>query len=139
MSVRIGREDWSNLQPEDVAWVTEWQLASAFPWVPIGPECRVFADPEPDVARKRWRVCLMIGQDRVIVELPLRDLARLIQWCHQVNHIRTLLHPPAWVRASILALQRTLRRGLTRANPLDSMGYSGGEARGSDRGGSGRP
>ena len=46
--MRIGREDWGNLQAEDVAWVTEWQLASAFPWVPIGSESRVFAEPEPD-------------------------------------------------------------------------------------------
>ena len=136
--MRIGREDWGNLQAEDVAWVTEWQLASAFPWVPIGSECRVFAEPEPDLRRQCWRVSLQVGRDLVTVALPLRDVARLVQWCHQIHHIRTLFHPPAWVRASALAIQHKLRRSLARSNPLDSMGYSSGETRGLDRGGPGR-
>lgn len=136
--MRIGREDWHKLQPEDVAWVTEWQLACAFRWVPIGAECSVLASPAPDHPGDGWEVSIRLGQHLVPARLPVRDLARLIRWCHGVQDIRSLLHPPAWVRASMLAVQHSLRVGLGGVNPLNRMGYTDGEARELDRGGPGR-
>jgi hypothetical protein len=136
--VRIGREDWYTLQPEDVAWVTEWQLACAFRWIPIGPECVVSAEPVPDSSQRTWRVGIRLGGELVSVGLPLRDLARLITWCHGVRDLQALLHPPVWVRASMFAVQRVLARRLTGLDPLLRMGYAGSQPSGLDRGNPGR-
>jgi len=136
--VRIGREDWRELLPEDVAWVTEWLLAYAFRWVPIGPETGVYAAPSSDEAGKTWEVSVQVGRDVVPVRLPLRDLARLVHWCHSIRHIGALLHPPVWVRASMHSVQQSLRRSLRNVNPLNRMGYADGEVRGLDRGSPGR-
>lgn len=137
--MRIGREEWRNLLAEDVAWVTEWQLAAAFAWLPVGQETRVYADPGPDESGRWWLVSIRLGQDLVTTRLPTRDLARMIQWCHQIQAVETLLEPPIWVRASILAVQRALRRALNRSNPLDRMGYSGHDTPDHRRGSHGGP
>lgn len=139
MSVRIGREEWRNLLAEDVAWVTEWQLAATFAWLPVGEECRVHAEPGPDESGRWWSVSIRLGQDRVFTRLPTRDLARMIQWCHQIQAVETLLCPPAWVRASILSVQRVLRQALHHTNPLDRMGYAGHELPDRGRGSHGGP
>jgi hypothetical protein len=136
--VRIGREDWPNLHPEDVAWVTEWQLACAFRWVPIGTECGVTAAPAPGPSDQTWDVSIRLGPDTVSAQLPVRDLARLVCWCQEVRDVRSLLQPPAWVRASMLAVQRALRARLSALDPLGRMGYTDGSARDLDRGGPGR-
>lgn len=136
--MRIGREDWRKLLPEDVAWVTEWQLAYAFRWVPIGTECGVLAATAPCESGSEWEITLHVGQDSVMARLPLRDLARLVHWCHGVQQIEALTHPPAWVRASMHSLQRVLGRSLGELNPLYRMGYADGEFRRVDRGGPGR-
>ncbi|MGV3722424.1 MAG: hypothetical protein ACO1SX_16065, partial [Actinomycetota bacterium] len=83
-------------------------------------------------------ITIRVGRDVAISRLPLRDLARLVHWCHGVQHIHSLLHPPAWVRASMHAVQRVLGRSLVTLNPLHQMGYADEEARGLDRGGPGR-
>lgn len=137
--MRIGREEWRNLLPEDVAWVTEWQLAATFPWVPIGRESRTLADPSPDETGRFWKVSIQLGPELIHARLPVRDLARMIQWCHQIQSVETLLFPPSWVRASILAVQRILRRALDRSNPLHRMGYAREELPDRGRGGPGGP
>jgi hypothetical protein len=113
------------LNPEDVAWVTEWQLACAFPWLPLGEESRIEAEPAPDAACCFWGIRIRVGRDLVRARLPLRDLARMVRWCHQVHDLDSLLHPPAWVRASLLAVRRRLHAALDPTDPLCSMGYAG--------------
>jgi len=121
--VRITREDWARLHPSDVAWVTEWQLATAFPWVPIGEESPVSASPEAEREERCWPVRVRAGYGTAHARLPLRDLARVIHWCHRVNR-KGLGRPPAPIRASLQSLREALRQGLAHLDPLDRMGYT---------------
>jgi hypothetical protein len=132
--VRIGREEWMGLHPEDVAWVTEWQLASAFSWVPIGADSPVSPRPYPDRAGGCWTVEIRAGEDVAQVRLPVRDLARLVRWCHMAPAYEALFMPPATVRASIHALRNALRAGLRGLDPLERMGYAVGATRDPDPG-----
>jgi hypothetical protein len=123
--MRIGREDWIKLRPADVAWVAEWQLTTAFPWLPLGKGITVSADDGLDSAGRFWNVTVRSGQETVQVRLPLRDLTRLICWCYRIRHCAALLHPPATIRASLLGLRKALRGPVARLNPLAGMGYQG--------------
>ncbi|MFN3653228.1 MAG: hypothetical protein ACK47B_26905 [Armatimonadota bacterium] len=112
------------LHPDDVAWVVEWQLAQHCRWVPVAGESPVVAAPRPD--GKWWRVRIRAGRASVDVRLPVRDLARVVQWCHRAPDWRTLHHPPALVRPSLVSLRTWLRAALRDLDPLGSMGYSAG-------------
>jgi hypothetical protein len=120
--VRLGCEQWAELSPEDVAWVVEWQLASAFPWLPVQAESRVNASPRPEPDR-RWLVHIRTGGRTVAATLPLRDLARLVHWGHVVRGWPELVRVPATVRASALVVRAVLRKALESADPLIDMGY----------------
>ena len=115
----------SDLNPDDVAWVTEWLLASRLPWVPIGEESCVRADGSPTPDGRFWGVSIHAGTTRVRARLPVRDLSRLIRWCADVRDYRSLLRPPLRVRGSILGITQVLRTVLGRVNPLQHMGYEG--------------
>ena len=132
--MRIGREDWTSLNPDDVAWVAEWQLAAGFPWVPRGEESPVHAAAAPDPAGGYWRVSIRTGLHEVDARLPVRDLGRVIRWCYGVSQAQ-LFAPPASVRASLLAIREALRAPLLRVDPLGSMGYLANSVSGRDSGG----
>jgi hypothetical protein len=122
--VHTRREEWSQLDPDDVAWVTEWQLVSAFPWLPLGAECPVSAAPWPEAGGRFWRAAVRAGGRSVEVRLPLRDLGKLVQWCPSVRLPRELARVPAPVRGAMLALRRALSRQLSRLDPLEGMGHA---------------
>jgi hypothetical protein len=121
--MRIGCEDWTVLDSRDVAWVTEWQLAAAFPWIPLGEESPVLPDSGPEPSGRCWTVAIRAGLGVTRAHLPVRDLGRVIRWCHQVSE-RELFRPPASIRASLLALRVALRRSFSRLDPLAVMGYA---------------
>jgi len=121
--VRIRREDWANLDAGDVAWVAEWQLATALAWVPLGDESPVAAEPQPDEGGRYWSLTIRAGSGVAHARIPVRDLARAIAWCYEANAI-DLLRPPASIRASLLVIRSALRRSLAYVDPLARMGYA---------------
>lgn len=121
--MRIGRDDWREVDPRDVAWVVEWQLREALPWVPVRPDETVTPEPGPEEDGRTWAVTVRVGPNRVRVRLPVRDLGRVITWCRSVGP-DALSHPPALIRASLLAIREALRRDLASLNPLANMGYA---------------
>jgi hypothetical protein len=121
--LRLRREQWTRVDPDDVAWVVEWQLASAFPWLPLHPEGSVEAAKHPGPG-SCWRVWIRTGLARIAVELPLRDIAHLVNWGQVAPTWPALLREPATVRASALSVRALLRKGLHSADPLARMGYS---------------
>lgn len=125
--MRIRREEWTELEPDDVAWVTEWQLASVFRWLPLGDECSVRPGQRPQPGDRHWPVEIRVGDHAVVVLLPLRDLAKLVRWCHSIREPRELLRVPANVRAAMLALRGALQSKLGGVDPLRRMGYATGE------------
>ena len=125
MHMRSDLWSGSDLNPDDVAWVTEWLLACRLPWVPIGEESCVCADRSPTPDGRFWGVSIHAGTTKVRARLAVRDLARLIRWCGSVRDFRSLLRPPLCVRGSILGVTRVLRVVLGRVNPLQRMGYDG--------------
>lgn len=121
--MRSGREEGDGLAPADVAWVVEWQLATAFPWIPIGEESPIEASPPPADGRDaHWAVRVRVGRARAAVLLPALELERVIGWCQGASAAE-LERPPARVRASLSALRAALRRALKPLNPLSDMGY----------------
>lgn len=121
--MRLRREQWPTIGQDDVEWVTEWQLATAFRWLPLQGERTVKAAPSPEPGDGTWRVDIRAGEARVRVFLPVRDLARLIFWCYSVGSTGALLRPPVPIRGSMLALRAALRSALRRLDPLGRMGY----------------
>lgn len=121
--VRLRREDWSALSPGDVEWVTEWQLAAGVRWLPVRTEQTVVAARMAGPGARTWSVTVCVGASRVTVPLPLRDLARVIHWCHSLRSPEALRRPPAGIQGNLLALRRALRSGLRAVDPLDRMGY----------------
>ena len=121
--MRVGRDDWTNLDADDVAWVAEWQLAAAFRWIPIGEESAVRAEPAPDPGGHSWTVTISAGRGAARARLPVRDLARVIHWCHSIA-LKDLARPPASIRASLYALREAIRPALARFDPLAMMGYA---------------
>jgi hypothetical protein len=119
--VRIDCRNWGALKPDDVAWVAEWQLAAAAPWLPLR-ECPVAA-VGPGAAGS-WRVTIRIGTGEATARLPGRDLAKVIGWCYSVGNRSALFRPPAGIRGSLFALRRALRRAAA-LDVLDRMGYAG--------------
>jgi hypothetical protein len=122
--VRLGREDWTKLHPDDVAWVTEWQLAAAFPWVPVGGECPVRASAAASPDGGTWGVEVRAGSAWTAARLPVRELARVIRWCYGMRHADRLRHPPGRIRAALSVLRAALRPALRGIDPLESMGYA---------------
>lgn len=122
--MRLRREDWTDLEPDDVAWVTEWQLATGFPWIPLGEHSPVAAAPEADPEGKTWTVWIRAGQGVATAQLPVRDLAQVIAWCHERNDLRQLTYTSPRIRASLRAIRAALDRGLTHLDPLNLMGYA---------------
>lgn len=121
--MRVHRERNVELYPDDIAWVTEWQLAACFRWLPIDPESspvEAGADPEGRV----WPVRIRAGGERVEARLPVRDLMRLVRWCHRAPNWVALQHPPATIRPSLLAVRSALRAALSSLDPLQRMGYA---------------
>lgn len=131
--MRVRREDWDHLHPDDIAWVTEWQLASAFPWIPIGEVPAVRANPHADPSGKSWGITVQVGNSRVIARLPTRDLARVIFWCQEAHDFSSLLRMPASIRGSLAALRKALRKALDTVDPLRHMGYGGSRVSDSGR------
>ncbi len=121
--MRLRREEWTDLNPDDVAWITEWQLASAFCWLPLECERTVLSAPHAEPDGRHWAVTVRAGESGVRVLLPLRDLAKLVRWCHAAPSELDLMRPPAEMRAALLALRAALRRGLRELDPLGRMGY----------------
>lgn len=122
--MRLGREDWVRLHPDDVAWVTEWQLAAAFPWVPLGQECPVRAALVPDPEGRTWGVEVRAGSSLARARLPVRELARVIHWCYRLGSPGRLLRPPARILAALAEIRASLRPALRGVDPLARMGYS---------------
>ncbi|HEU4752738.1 MAG TPA: hypothetical protein VFU47_06485 [Armatimonadota bacterium] len=122
--MRIGRDSQAAVHPADVAWVAEWQLACALPWVPLDDERTVTAAPEPDRAREGWPVEVRVGTHSRSACLPLADLLKVVAWCRRVRDRRGLERPPAVIRRSLLALQAALRSAVSGEDPLDRMGYA---------------
>lgn len=122
--MRIGCEERARLHADDVAWVIEWQLASAFCWVPISSDSPVFPESEPDHSARTWDVLVRAGEGLARIHIPLRDLARVIVWCRHATRYEHLLRPPAPVRASLQSIRFALRAGLGQLDPLRTMGYS---------------
>lgn len=122
--MRLRREDWTLLHPDDVAWVTEWQLACGFPWIPIGETPPVTAAPTADPNGKSWTIWIRAGQGMATAALPVRDLALVITWCHGLRELSELSRPPARVRAALRAIRAALDQGLTHLDPLNIMGYA---------------
>jgi hypothetical protein len=122
--VRSRRSEWDLQDPEDVAWVTEWQLLLAAPWAPVGDESPVTADRRPEPGNRWWGVTVTLGSASHRVRLPVRDLGKLIAWCHSVAFPSELARLPASIRASALAVRAALRKGLSAVNPLEGMGYA---------------
>ena len=121
--MRIGCESWTSLEADDVAWVTEWLLSAAFGWVPIGEESPVSPDPAPYYTSQCWLVTVRAGDREIHAVLPLRDLAKVIRWCHGIEDVADLAQPPLWVRGSVEALRRAISHALHRVDPLRFMGY----------------
>ncbi len=128
--MRVGREQWRSLHPEDVAWVTEWQLAAAFPWIPLGCTCPIEAAPVPEPGERSWRVQIHTGVDQVTAELPIRELSQVVRWCYSAPDVRRVLSPPARVLAALRVLRRALRPELRLVDPLARMGYGDRRASG---------
>ncbi len=122
--MRLRREEWTDLDPDDVAWVTEWQLATTFPWIPIGEYSPVVAAPEADPGDRTWTVRIRAGQGIATAHLPVRDLAQVVAWCHDREEFRQLTYTPPRIRASLRAIRAALDRGLTHLDPLNLMGYA---------------
>ena len=123
--MRIGRESGPVLNPEDVAWVAEWQLAAALPWAPLEAESAVQAAPEQRGAV--WPVRVRVGSHSVSALLAVRDLAKVIAWCYRLRDGSSLRHPPPPIRRSLLSLKAALRAAVAGDNPLDRMGYVSAE------------
>jgi hypothetical protein len=129
--VRIDCREWISLNPEDVAWVAEWQLVAAAPWLPLRDGgAAVVADPLPDPGGRTWRVTVRLGLGGFTAHLRVRDLARIIRWCYHVGQGAALERPPAFVRGSMLTLRRPLRKAALSQDPLNMMGYDQGDPRG---------
>jgi hypothetical protein len=126
--VRSRRSEWARQDPEDVAWVAEWQLLAAAPWAPLDDERPVTAEPQPEPGDRWWGVTVTIGSASHRVLLPVRDLGKLIAWCHGVTFPSELARLPAGIRASAMGIRAALRKGLSTANPLKEMGYAPPEA-----------
>jgi hypothetical protein len=126
--VRIRSGTPAALNPDDVAWVVEWQLAAAFRWVPAREDNCIRTAPSPDPGGKTWSAAFRAGGAWVEVELPAPDLDRVIRWCYSIDDTSGLLRVPPRVRTSLARIRQSLRRSLGRLDPLRSMGYAMGEA-----------
>lgn len=122
--MRSTRVEWAGQDPEDVAWVAEWQLLAAAPWLPLDDTRPVAAAAEPEPGNRRWAVTVSLGGHLHRVLLPVRDLGKLIAWCHSVAFPSELAQLPASIRASALAVRAALRKGLSMVDPLEGMGYA---------------
>jgi hypothetical protein len=96
----------------------------AAPWAPVGEECPVTADPHPEPGNRWWGVTVTLGNVSHRVRLPVRDLGKLIAWCHSIAFPSELASLPTSIRASALAVRAALRKGLSAVNPLERMGYA---------------
>jgi hypothetical protein len=124
--VRIGRETWSSVSPADVAWVVEWQLAAALPWVPLDEEATVHAAERPEPSGT-WEVTVRVGNRDVRAGIPVRDVGKVVGWCRRARNRRALFRPPPAIRGSLLGLRRALQAALVREDPLHRMGYAAQE------------
>jgi hypothetical protein len=131
--VQIRREDWTNLNPDDVAWVTEWQLAAGFRWLPLEGESQVRAAPIPEPDGRFWPVQVRVGGQVVQARLPVRDLAKAIRWCHSIHDERRLFRPPRWLTPALASIRAGLRAALRQQDPLATMGYASYPASDPDR------
>jgi hypothetical protein len=123
-NVRIQLKGGLDLNPEDVAWVVEWQLAAEFGWVPRGEALSVEAAPAADPDGTLWRVRIHIGQETVEARIPAAEIGRTVRWCYSIRPA-ALARPPAAVRGSLTAIRAALRTALARLDPLAAMGYAG--------------
>lgn len=122
--MRLRREDWPLLHPDDVAWVTEWQLACGFPWIPIGEVPPVTAAPTADPGGRTWTIWVRAGRGMATAMLPVRDLALVIAWCHTLHELSELSRPTPRVRSALRMIRSALDQGLTHLDPLNVMGYA---------------
>lgn len=122
--MRIGHENLTDLNPDDVAWVVEWQLLAACPWLPHGEVSPVTAELQPDRGGRTWTVQIRAGWRLAAVRVPVRDLAPAIQWCHRARTYQTLLCPAGRIMAHLLAIRAALRHSLQNLDPLWDMGYA---------------
>ncbi len=117
--------DRGRLLPEDVEWVVEWQLVTCFPWLPLAADSCIMAAPHPEAPEgKIWPVTVRVAQTAFELRIPVRDLARVVYWCHDATDFAELIHPPRALARSLMGLRNALRFGVSRSNPLDRMGYS---------------